>query len=379
MYIRTIQKQVTERLFQGRVIVIFGARRVGKTTMCKDILDKYPSKDTQYYNCEDSIIQEAMSQNNPERMKDFFGKKKLIVLDEAQTIPEIGKRLKIMIDTFPGIQIIATGSSSFELANQVGEPLVGRQFTFWMHPLTLSEISQNPKYTSNLQIQHNFDKILRFGLYPSIFDKNIDEATELLSEMTESYLFKDILAHENIKKSKLLSDLLKLLALSIGSELSLNWLAQRLNTSVVTVDKYIYLLEQTFIIFRLNTLNRNLKKEISKGFKVYFWDLGIRNQVINSFNTLETRNDVGALWENFCIAERLKKIKNEKLHANSYFWRTYDQQEIDYIEEKDGGFLALECKWSENKKAKAPKIFLETYPSTVFEVINNQNWWKYLV
>ena len=356
MYNRTIQKQVEERLFQGRVIVIFGARRVGKTTMCKDILLKYPAEDTQYYNCEDSVIQEAMNQNSPDKMRDFFGKKKLIVLDEAQTIPEIGKRLKIMVDTFPEIQIIATGSSSFELANQVGEPLVGRQFTFWMQPLTMVEITQNQKYGTNLEIQYNFNKILRFGLYPSIFDKTIPESMESLSEMTESYLFKDILAYENIKKSKLLSDLLKLLSLSIGSELSLNWLAQRLNTSVVTVDKYIYLLEQTFIIFRLNTLNRNLKKEISKGFKVYFWDLGIRNQVINSFNSLEMRNDVGVLWENFCIAERLKKMKNEKLNGNTYFWRTYDQQEIDYVEEKDGGFLALECKWSNTKKAKIPKI-----------------------
>ena len=378
MYIRTIQSQIEEKLFQGKVIVLFGARRVGKTTLSKTILSKFPQGQTQYYNCENSIVQEAFGQNNPEKIRDFFGSNTLIVLDEAQVIPEIGKRLKIMIDTFPQIQIIATGSSSFELANQVGEPLVGRQYRFWLQPLSIAEISQNLKYQTILSIEQSFEKLMTFGSYPSIFDKPRQESLNTLSEMTESYLFKDILMFENLKKSKLLSDLIKLLSLSLGKEISLSWVAQRLNTSVVTVDKYIYLLEQTFVIFRLATLNRNLKKEISQGFKVYFWDLGIRNQVINNFNSLDLRNDVGEMWENFCIAERLKKIKNENIQANTYFWRTYDQQEIDYIEEKDGNFLALECKWSKNKSAKIPKIFMETYPNTTFDTLNPETWYKWL-
>ena len=378
MYIRTIQSQIEEKLFQGKVIVLFGARRVGKTTLSQAILSKFPQDQVQYYNCENSIVQEAFGQNNPEKIRDFFGGKTLIVLDEAQVIPEIGKRLKIMIDTFPQIQIIATGSSSFELANQVGEPLVGRQYRFWLQPLSIVEISQNLKYQSILSVEQSFEKLMTFGLYPSIFDKPRQESLNTLSEMTESYLFKDILMFENLKKSKLLSNLIKLLSLSLGKEISLSWVAQRLNTSVVTVDKYIYLLEQTFVIFRLTTLNRNLKKEISQGFKVYFWDLGIRNQVINNFNSLDLRNDVGEMWENFCIAERLKKIKNENIQASTYFWRTYDQQEIDYIEEKDGNFLALECKWSKNKSAKIPKIFMETYPNTTFDTLNPETWYKWL-
>ncbi len=378
MYIRTIQSQIEEKLFQGKVIVLFGARRVGKTTLSKTILSKFPQGQTQYYNCENSIVQEAFGQNNPEKIRDFFGSNTLIVLDEAQVIPEIGKRLKIMIDTFPQIQIIATGSSSFELANQVGEPLVGRQYRFWLQPLSIAEISQNLKYQTILSIEQSFEKLMTFGSYPSIFDKPRQESLNTLSEMTESYLFKDILMFENLKKSKLLSDLIKLLSLSLGKEISLSWVAQRLNTSVVTVDKYIYLLEQTFVIFRLATLNRNLKKEISQGFKVYFWDLGIRNQVINNFNSLDLRNDVGEMWENFCIAERLKKIKNENIQANTYFWRTYDQQEIDYIEEKDGSFLALECKWSKNKSAKIPKIFMETYANTIFDTLNPDTWYRWL-
>ena len=378
MYIRTIQSQIEEKLFQGKVIVLFGARRVGKTTLSKTILSKFPQGQTQYYNCENSIVQEAFGQNNPEKIRDFFGSNTLIVLDEAQVIPEIGKRLKIMIDTFPQIQIIATGSSSFELANQVGEPLIGRQYRFWLQPLSIAEISQNLKYQTILSIEQSFEKLMTFGSYPSIFDKPRQESLNTLSEMTESYLFKDILMFENLKKSKLLSDLIKLLSLSLGKEISLSWVAQRLNTSVVTVDKYIYLLEQTFVIFRLATLNRNLKKEISQGFKVYFWDLGIRNQVINNFNSLDLRNDVGEMWENFCIAERLKKIKNENIQANTYFWRTYDQQEIDYIEEKDGSFLALECKWSKNKSAKIPKIFMETYANTIFDTLNPDTWYRWL-
>jgi uncharacterized protein len=311
----------------------------------------------------------------------LIGDYDLIVLDEAQTIADIGWRLKLIYDYQQGrgkkIKIIATGSSSFELANQINEPLTGRAQQFWLYPLSLQELRQG--YTVP-EIKQRLAQVLIYGLYPSIFDQSLDTINLEIGKIFSNYLYKDILTFESIKNSSLLNDLTKLLALQIGSEVSFNSLAQKLNVSITTIDRYLNLLEQAFIIFRLRTLNRNSSKEITRNFKIYFYDLGMRNYIINNFNPIDLRTDIRELWENFCVIERLKKLEyNQGLLPSMYFWRTYSQQEIDFVEEQNGSFNAVEFKYSEKKKDKIPSEFAKSYPNHSFEVINKDNFDRFLI
>lgn len=373
MIIRKIEQQIKKDLFKGKVIILYGARRVGKTTLTTEILKDY-TEIGRYINCEIISNKVNLEILDPDKLKNFIGNYKLIILDEAQNIQNIGKALKILIDTYPEIQIIATGSSSFDLANKTAESLTGRAFRFMLYPLAVEELKDNNQpYALNDKLEN----ILRFGSYPEILEKNEDEAKRILDEITSNYLYKDLLMFEGIKKSQFIFKLLQLLALQIGNEVSYHELAQNLKVSDGMVQRYIDLLEKAFVVFELRSFSRNLRKEIAKNVKIYFWDLGIRNSLIQNHNPLSIRNDIGGLWENFCISERLKFNKNNQRFVNSYFWRTYDQKEIDYIEEYNGKLEGYEFKYSQ-EKFKKPKDFLETYENSSIELINKNNYLSFL-
>ena len=372
---RSLQPIIEKWLFKNQIILIYGARQVGKTTLSKQILEKYSSsKKTAYFNCELSHIKTAFETTNDADLRALIGNNELIVLDEAQTIKNIGLVLKIIYDTIPNVQVIATGSSSFDLANEISEPLTGRALSFILYPFSIKEISDRGGFA---EVSSKFENILTYGLYPRVFDKPKDEAGELLSSLASSYLYKDILSHENLRSSEQLLKILQLLALQTGSEVSYNEIGQKLSMSGMTVDKYIDLLEKCFVIFKLRAFSRNKRKEISKSVKIYFYDLGIRNALIQSFAPLDLRTDTGAIWENFCIVERKKinQVNNKRL--NQYFYRTFSGEEVDYVEEYDGCLYGYEFKFNK-ERAKKPKIFLSSYQNASAETINKENWFNFL-
>jgi uncharacterized protein len=366
---RTIQNSIEKNLFKGKVIVIYGARRVGKTTLVKQILDNYP--EGKYINCDLLQYKAALETTNSELLGDFIGNTSLLLLDEAQNIKNIGKILKILADTFQGVQVIATGSSSFELSNKLSEPLTGRSRFYHLYPFSLEELRQS---YSLIELDAKISNILRFGLYPEVFGRSEEEATEELQNISSTYLFKDVLQLDNLKRSDLIFKLLKALALQLGNEISYNELARLLGENVHTIKRYIEILEQAFIIFRLPSFSQNLRKELGKRNKIYFIDVGIRNAIINNFSPIDSRNDVGALWENFCIIERIKNDHFHRVFKNYYFWRTYSQKEIDLIEEYNGKLEAFEFKWKPKKTIKPPNDFISAYPDAAFTVIDNKTY-----
>ena len=370
---RLLKKRINQSLFKGKTVILYGARQVGKTTLVQDILKEYKNEG-RYLNCEILSVEENLKDPEPEKLKTFLGNYKLIILDEAQNIPDTGKILKVISDTLKGIQIIATGSSSFYLADKTAEPMTGRTIQQILFPLSVLEIKNNDDW---LVVNSKLEKILRFGLYPEIYTLPEEDALNRLHELASAYLFKDLLRFEGIKKSSLLKNLIVSLALQMGNEVTYNELAARLGVNSLTVQKYIDLLEQSFVVFKINSFSRNIRKELSKAFKVYFYDNGIRNAIINNFNPLSMRNDVGALWENFCISERIKSNSYLNKKVNIYFWRTYDQKEIDFVEEYSGKITGYEFKYSENQRLKIPKGFKETYNAEVFKV-DKGNFWKFI-
>lgn len=340
--------------------------------MVENILNEYKS-DGRYLNCEILSVEQNLKITEPEKLKTYFGNYKLIVLDEAQNIPGIGRILKIIVDTLKDIQIIATGSSSFELAEKTSEPMTGRVIHVPLFPLSILEITADDDW---LTFDSKLEKLLRYGLYPEIFLSDERNAKMKLAEISSSYLFKDLLLFEGIKKSELIKNLVIALAFQVGSEVTYNELSNKLGVSSLTIQKYIDLLEKAFVVFKLNSFYRNMRKEITKSFKIYFYDVGIRNAIINNFNTLGLRNDIGALWENFCIVERMKSNSLMNKKVNNYFWRTYDQKEVDYVEEADGKLTGFEFKFSERAKSKPPKLFMETYDAEIVTV-SPSNFWKF--
>jgi len=365
IYNRKIKTQIEHWLCKKKILILYGARQVGKTTLTKEILNAYGT-DGRYINCETISQQAYFKDPNPQKIRTFLGNYKLIVLDEAQRIENIGLILKTLIDEYPDMQILTTGSSSFDLANKIIEPLTGRSIIFQLFPLSVQEIKDQHDL---LYVEGHLENLLIFGSYPEIFNQPINDAQTLLGNLASNYLYKDILEFEQLKKSDLLIKLLKLLALQIGSEVNYHELATMLKTSSKTIERYIDLLEKTFVIFRLGAFSRNLRKEIGKACKIYFYDLGIRNALVNNFNPLDLRmiNETGALWENFCIVERMKYNQARNYLANTYFWRTYDQKEIDYIEESGGEVHAFEFKWNSTQKVKVPQEFLNTYKNSDFK------------
>jgi predicted AAA+ superfamily ATPase len=373
---RTISGRIAARLFKGRAITILGARRVGKTTLVKALLERYRDKRVRYLNCDLQSVQLALAIQEAEALRAYLGEQDLVVLDEAQNIPDVGRILKILVDTYPEMQMIATGSSSFDLANKTSEALTGRVYPFELFPLALSEIAGGQGHSV---IEPHLERILRFGLYPSLWGVDEEEARFQLEELVSNYLYKEVLAYIGSKKSSVVAGLLRLLALQVGQEVAYPELGAALGIDRRTVANYIDVLEQSFVVFRLGAFSRNLRKEVAKSQKVYFYDLGVRNALLQAFAPLELRSDVGQLWENFCILERRKLTFNAGQHPDTYFWRTYDQKEIDYVEEMDGRLTGYECKWNPARRMRPPKDFLETYPGSAVHQIDRAGYWRYLL
>lgn len=372
---RIIQHSLTESFGKyNKIVLVFGARQTGKTTLCNQILDRMESKILRI-NGDELKYTELFSSRDFARMNLLLDGFQVLFIDEAQRIPDIGINLKIIFDNLPNLKMLITGSSSFELGNQVKEPLTGRTITFQLMPLSLQEMKQTlPVF----EIQQRLEEFMLYGLYPEITHySNAQEKERYLTELSSSYLYKDILELSNIRNSSKISSLLKLLAFQIGQEVSLNEIAKNLGLSQETVNSYIDLLEKSFIIFRLGGFSRNLRKEIGKRDKIYFWDLGIRNCLIQNFLPLTIRNDVGQMWENLIITERIKYLRNNGINANFYFWRTYTGAEVDYVEERNGELFSYEIKYS-RPKAKAPQTWIENYGSN-FKSITRDNFWEFVM
>lgn len=369
MYLRrSLQSQVEQALTRKRAVILYGARQVGKTTLVKKILEN-SSRSSLFLNCDEPDLRESLTQKNSTELQQLIGDNALIVIDEAQRVLNIGLTIKLLIDNFPDVQILATGSSSFELSNRIKEPLTGRKIEFHLYPLSIAELLQN---RSEMEVARLLESFLRFGMYPEVVTSPIADAAEVINEIAESYLYKDILDYQTLKKPELLEKLLTALALQIGQEVSFTELANLLGVDKLTVEKYINLLEKTFIIFPLRPFSRNLRKEIGKKRKIYFYDLGIRNSIIKNFNSLDVRNDIGALWENFLMAERIKSNSAGNRSVNQYFWRTYDKKEIDLVEESGGILTGYEFKWGKGK-LRQQRDFLNTYPGSSIQLINRDN------
>ncbi len=366
-----MQKIVKKSLFKRDLIVIYGARQVGKTTLVREIEKEY-SPDSRYLNCDEPDIREALTGKTSTELKEFLGDKKIIILDEAQRVKNIGLTLKLLADNFSETQIIATGSSSFELSNKISEPLTGRKKEFLLHPFSLEELRN---IYSDLEISRVLERRIVFGMYPSVVLGKEDAAAKI-KEIARSYSYKDILQYENIKNPEVLEKLLQALALQLGNEVSYNELAGFIGVDKRTVANYVQIMEKAFIIFRLRPFSRNLRNELKKLRKIYFYDTGVRNALINNLNPLNLRQDAGALWENFILSERIKFNGNSGRDANMYFWRTLRGHEIDYIEEGGGKIFGYEFKWQKDK-FKKPKDFLEAYPGSDVKLINRENFWNF--
>ena len=368
MYQREIQNIIDEELSEKEILIIYGARQIGKTTLIKKLLE---SRKSIVLNCESPSISEIIESRNISRIKELIGENDFVAFDEAQKVPLIGETLKLLYDDESvKYKIIVTGSSSLELAGKITEPLTGRNRKLILYPISLREIKNKEGW---IWVEENLENLLIYGQYPGILTAREGRKQILLEELTSDYLYRDILSIEQLKNPSLLRKLLKALALQIGNQVSSNELAGLLGVSSRTIEKYLDLLEKCFVIYSLGTYSSNLRNEIKKGRKYYFVDLGIRNAVINNFNTLVQRQDIGQLWENFCINERIKHNSYNNIRVNYYFWRTYDGAELDLIEESGGKLLLSEFKWNENRKAKVPLSFIQKYGENDFTVIGRQN------
>lgn len=371
---RILQDKITDRIEPGKVVLIFGARRVGKTVMIRNIVDAYPGR-TMMLNGEDYDTLNLLEKRTVANYRHLLEGIDLLAVDEAQNIPQIGHVLKLIVDEVPGVRVLASGSSSFDLLNKAGEPLVGRSTQFLLTPFSQREIAQTE---TALETRQNLEARLIYGSYPEVvMMDNFGRKTDYLRDIVGAYLLKDILAIDGLKNSGKMRDLLRLIAFQLGSEVSYDELGRQLGMSKATVEKYLDLLEKVFVIYRLGAYSRNLRKEVTRAGKWYFYDNGIRNAIIGAFSPLAVRQDAGALWENYIIGERRKANCNERLHKEFYFWRTYDKQEIDLIEEREDTLTALEFKWG-NKMPAVPKAFLETYPQAEFHVVNRENYEEFI-
>lgn len=373
MITRTLQDKIQERLFKGKAILLMGPRQVGKTTLLREIIKPY-TDDTIWLSGDDISDRERLTNVSLPILKSLTIKKKIVVIDEAQRIENIGLTIKLLVDHLNEVQVIATGSSSLELANTVNEPLTGRKYEFLLFPISFSELSNHNNLFQELA---SLENRMIYGTYPEVVNTTGEER-EVLSLLADSYLYKDLLMYEKIKKPALLGTLLKALALQLGNEVSYNELAQIVGADKQTVETYIDLLEKTYIIFRLNAFSRNVRNELKKSRKIYFYDNGIRNAIIGNFAPLNIREDKGALWENYLISERWKKNTYQNFYGHRYFWRTTQQQEIDYLEEVDGSINAYEFKWNEKAKAKFSTTFLNAYPVSEKMVIHSKNYHEWL-
>ena len=376
MIARFIERELLGELRPAHVICLFGARRTGKTVLLKSLFKKLKNKKIYNLHGQNLATQEAFSSQRTDVIQKFTAGYDTIFIDEAQNIPNIGLNLKLAVDTLPNLSLLVTGSSSFDLKNKLGEPLVGRSTFLKLYPFSQLELSKNENF---LETAANLETRLIYGAYPQvILAKTDSKRRKILENLRDGYLLKDILALDNMKDSIFVFNLLRLIAFQIGHDISYAELAQNLNTHPDTVRRYLELLEKVFIIFSRQGYSRNLRKEYTKTPRYYFWDNGIRNIVISNLNNLASRDDVGALWENYCVVERAKRNKYQNILANSFYWRTYDQKEIDLVEERDGQLFGYEMKWGK-AKVKAPVDFLRSYPGSDYQVINKDNYLDFII
>ncbi|MBP6557185.1 MAG: ATP-binding protein [Flavobacterium sp.] len=370
MILRDLTSNLRGKLDKGKVIVLIGPRQVGKTTLINSLLENKPYL---FLDGDDNTVIETLSNANTEILKSIIGNHKYVFIDEVQRIPNIGLKLKIMVDQFKDVQVIVSGSSAFDINNATQESLTGRKFEYHLFPISWNEFENNIGY---IKAQQQLELRMLYGMYPDVIN-NLGNEYEILKNLVSSYLYKDILALAGIRKSDVLEKILQALAMQIGSEVSYNEIAQLVGVDKNTVNNYIDLLEKSFVIFRLSSFSKNLRNEIKANKKIYFYDNGVRNMIIGNFNSLEFRQDKGALWENFMIAERVKLLSYAQSVAKPYFWRTTTQQEIDYIETKADEVSAFEFKWAPTKKAKLPKSFIDAYQPN-FLVVNKENFRDFL-
>ena len=372
---RAIEESFRKALKPNKVLLLLGARRTGKTWFLKNILPEL-GLPYLFLNGDDSLVQSTFQNRTVENYTRLVGNNKLLVIDEAHRIPEIGWCLKLMVDEIEGLHIIATGSSVFDLRNSTGEPLTGRKKDVHLFPFAQMEYS---KYENVLETQARLPERLVYGNYPELVHLNsLEEKADYLRDMVSSYLLKDILEFEGIRNASKVSDLLRLIAFQPGKEVSLDELSRNLGISKNTVDRYLDLLQKVFVIQKLQGFSRNLRKEVTRHARYYFTDNGIRNALINNFNALPLRNDVGELWENYLMMERLKFQSYTNLHSLNYFWRTYQQQEIDWVEDRNGKLYAYECKWKDSGKVKIPSAWKDAYPESEFSVISPSNYLNWI-
>lgn len=373
MITRELKEKLISRFGKGKVIIIIGPRQVGKSTLLRE-LQKEMNQQTLFINCDEPDLRLVLENVTSTQLKSLVGNNTLIMIDEAQKVANIGGTLKLMVDNLKNVQIVVTGSSAFELMNKTNESLTGRKFEFNLFPISINELAI---YHGRIEEQRLLERRMIFGLYPEIVN-NPGNEQEYLLELINSYLYKDILAFQNIRKPEVLNKLLTGLALQLGQVVSYNELSQLIGVDKATVEKYIELLEKCFVVFRLSSFSRNLRNELKRSRKIFFYDNGVRNAILNNFAPLTLRQDVGALWENFMVSERVKQNSYNRDFRKIYFWRTKTQQEIDLLEEKDGILYAFEFKWNSKRQVTIPKSFANTYPDHHFEVISSGNYMEFL-
>lgn len=374
---RDLKVVLDSKIGKGKVLLLIGPRQVGKTTLLKNILTSISSeKKVQFWNCDESDVRQFLSEANSAKLKSFVGNSDFIVIDEAQRVKDIGLTIKLLHDSFPNVQLAVTGSSSLDLSNSINEPLTGRKFEYNLFPFSTNELVN---HTSMLEEMRLLKNRLVYGFYPDVVN-NPGEEKEILTNIVNSYLYKDVFEFQDIRKSSLIEKLVQALALQVGSEVSFNELGNLLGIDTVTVQRYVDLLEKAYVIFHIRSFSRNVRNELKKSIKIYFYDNGVRNSVISNFSPVELRSDIGALWENFLISERIKNNTYHNKHAKYYFWRTTQKQEIDFIEEVDQNLFAYEFKYNPKKvNSKCPVTFSNNYPNVPFDVITSENYMDFVL
>jgi len=366
MIARTLTPIIERKIGRGKAIIIVGPRQVGKTTLIRTQLS---GSDIQFFDGDDPTVRSLLDTPNTEKIRKLLGGNKIVFIDEAQRINGIGLTLKIITDQFKDVQLWVSGSSSFSLFNELNEPLTGRKWEYELFPISWEEYEAHVGY---LKAEQDLENRLIYGMYPDILTNEYGEEQELLRNLVDSYLYRDVLAHSEVRKPDILAKLVQALAFQVSSEVNYNELSQLIGISKDTVQRYVDILEKGYVVFRLRSFSKNLRNEIKKGRKIYFYDNGIRNAVIGDFNTLDLRKDTGALWENFLVSERIKQNAYKLTFAKPYFWRTTQQQEIDYVEQQGQDLFAYEFKWNPKKKAKISKTFLDKYEAKAY-LINREN------
>jgi predicted AAA+ superfamily ATPase len=361
-------------MFKGKAIILYGSRQVGKTTILHNLAKEFEGEHL-ILDCDEPDERLALENVTSTQLKNLFGKARIVFIDEAQRVKNIGITLKLITDKIKNVQVVATGSSALDMSSEINEPLTGRKYEFQIHPFTVAELT---KHSNKMEEARNLEQRMIYGMYPNI-TQSPGEAELLLRMLANSYLYKDLLTLDGVRKSDLLQKLLMALALQLGNEVSYSELARTCDADKATIGKYIDLLEKTFIIFKLSPYSNNLRSEISKSRKIYFWDNGVRNAIISNFMPLSSRTDVGALWENFVISERIKNNHNKLRFSSYYFWRTRIQQEIDLVEVHNQQLFAYECKWSEKAKARIPSTFMDAYKVKATGIITRKNYLDYIL